>query len=50
MDRGVVEALRRLPEHNRFMKGLYTWVGFRSIGHSVHAARAHSRDTASTPA
>jgi glycosyltransferase involved in cell wall biosynthesis len=32
MDRRVVEALRRLPEHNRLMKGLYSWVGFRSVG------------------
>jgi len=29
LDRRVVEALRRLPERNRFMKGLYAWVGFR---------------------
>lgn len=29
LDRRVVQALRRLPEHNRFMKGLFTWVGFR---------------------
>lgn len=30
MDRVVLDALRQLPEQQRFMKGLFAWVGFRT--------------------
>jgi polyisoprenyl-phosphate glycosyltransferase len=29
LDRRVVDTLKRLPERGRFLKGLYSWVGFR---------------------
>lgn len=30
MDKSVIEALKMLPESNRFMKGLFAWVGFKT--------------------
>ncbi|OEC63350.1 bactoprenol glucosyl transferase [Pseudomonas sp. AP19] len=30
MDRRVIEVLKSLPEHRRFMKGLFAWAGFRT--------------------
>ncbi|MEF3274528.1 MAG: glycosyltransferase family 2 protein [Chloroflexus sp.] len=32
MDRKVVDALKRMREHHRFMRGLSAWVGFRQTG------------------
>ena len=32
MDRRVVNALIALPEHNRFLRGLRSWVGFAQVG------------------
>jgi dolichol-phosphate mannosyltransferase len=38
MDRKVVDALKNLPERNRFVRGLRTFVGFRQIGISYERA------------
>lgn len=32
MDRKVVEALKKVREHHRFMRGLSVWVGFKQVG------------------
>lgn len=39
MDRKVVEALKRLPERTRFMKGLFAWLGFRQECVYYHRAK-----------
>lgn len=39
MNRRAVDALRRLREHHRFMKGLFAWIGFRQ------AALRYDRDS-----
>src|SRR5208283_4945081 len=31
ISRRVVELLRRMPEHHRYLRGLRSWVGFRQI-------------------
>lgn len=49
MDRAVVDALLALPERNRFMKGLYAWVGFHTVAVPyVPATRAFGTSTFST--
>src|SRR5215831_15976391 len=31
IDRSVLEGLKQLPERQRFMKGLFAWVGFNTV-------------------
>ncbi|WNL43451.1 glycosyltransferase family 2 protein [Halomonas sp. PAMB 3264] len=42
MSRRVVEALKKLPERNRFMKGLFAWPGYRSVGVSYSRPARHT--------
>jgi hypothetical protein len=38
MSRRVVSEIRSVPEHNRYLRGLRTWVGFRQTGIAVERA------------
>jgi len=42
MSRRIVEHLRRMPEHHRYLRGMRTWVGFKQIGIPVERAERHS--------
>jgi glycosyltransferase involved in cell wall biosynthesis len=42
MDRRVVDQLNALPERNRFVRGLRTWVGFRQTGVPYQRQARHS--------
>ena len=38
MSKRVVREIRRSPEHNRYLRGLRAWVGFRQVGVEVERA------------
>jgi glycosyltransferase involved in cell wall biosynthesis len=42
LDRQAVEALKSMGERARFSKGLYAWIGFRSIGVPFDVAERHA--------
>ncbi|MGF1577988.1 MAG: glycosyltransferase family 2 protein [Gemmataceae bacterium] len=42
MDRKVVEALKRLPEKQRFVRGLRTYVGFKQTGLRYERSARHA--------
>jgi len=44
LDRRVVQAILAMPERTRFMKGLYAWVGFKSVAIAyTPGTRLHGR-------
>lgn len=45
LSRRAVDALKRLPEQHRFMKGLFAWIGFRQIGVPYHREPRHAGAT-----
>jgi glycosyltransferase involved in cell wall biosynthesis len=49
MSRRVVEAIRRMPERRRFLRGLVAWVGFNQVPIEYRRAGRHAGRGASYP-
>ncbi len=45
MDRKVVDVLRTMREHNRFIRGMTSWVGFKQTGVEYVRHARHSGET-----
>ena len=45
MDRRVVDVLKSMREHSRFIRGMTSWVGFKQTGVSYIRDRRHSGET-----
>ena len=42
MSRRVIDQLKRMPEHHRYLRGMRSWAGFRQAGLNVERAERHS--------
>jgi glycosyltransferase involved in cell wall biosynthesis len=45
LDRRVVDALLTMPERDRFVRGMVSWVGFRQVSVSYDRAPRHAGDS-----
>jgi dolichol-phosphate mannosyltransferase len=45
MDRGVVDALLAMPERDRFVRGMVSWLGFSQVAVPYRRARRFAGDT-----
>ncbi len=45
MDRKVVDALQSMREHNRFIRGMTSWIGFKQTGVTYVRQARHSGET-----
>jgi dolichol-phosphate mannosyltransferase len=49
MSRRVIQEIRRMPEHHRYIRGMRTWVGFRQIGIPMERAARRAGRTKYSP-
>lgn len=49
MSHRVIQEMRKMPEHHRYLRGLRTWVGFRQIGIPIERSARHAGRTKYNP-
>jgi len=49
MSRRVVDEIRRMPEHHRYLRGMRSWVGFRQIGIPIERSARQAGTTKYSP-
>lgn len=49
MSRRVIDEIRRMPEHHRYLRGLRAWVGFRQIGIPIERSARQAGRTKYSP-
>jgi len=49
MSRRVVDEIRRMPEHHRYLRGMRSWVGFRQIGIPIERSARQAGITKYSP-
>jgi polyisoprenyl-phosphate glycosyltransferase len=49
MSRRVIDEIRRMPEHHRYLRGMRSWVGFRQIGIPIERAARQVGTTKYSP-
>jgi polyisoprenyl-phosphate glycosyltransferase len=49
MSSRVIEEIRRMPEHHRYLRGMRTWIGFRQIGIPIERSSRRAGRTKYSP-
>jgi len=49
MSRRVVDEIRKMPEHHRYLRGMRSWVGFRQIGIPIERSARQGGHTKYSP-
>ena len=45
VDRKVVDTINSLPEHNKFLRGLFSWVGYKQIAYEYERKERYAGQT-----